>query len=197
MLRQGCQSYIQPVKGKFLNTFFEIYFCIFSPLWSKNNSHFWKKSLGRVFKTAFYVSEGQFDKFLKTVVIFLITSDFKQKMIRILAKEFRQAFQNCHLPVRKKFLGKNFFRKILFSLLEYFYSLTKTVSGFLAKNYRQACRNSIPCVKRNVLRKIFSGKKVRIFKDFQKLDGRIFDFNQNFPAVSSKLQPTCAKEYFD
>ena len=130
---------------------------------------------------------------------------FLSKCIPILSKKFsdvwqkklRRGFRNCILPVRKKILEKKFFRKVLLSFFEYFYSLSKTVSGILVKNSRQACRNSIPCVKRNVSRKIFSGKKIRISKHFQKLDGRIFDFNQKFPAVSSKLQPTCPEEYFD
>ena len=159
-----------------------------------------EKNFRRIFKIAFYLSEGQFDKLkkiMKTVVIFIITSDFKRKIFRIFAKDFRQAFQNCILPVRKKILEKKFFRKVLFSFFEYFYSLSKIFSGILVKNSRQACRNSIPWVKRNVLRKTFSGKKIRIIKDFQKLNGRIFDFNQNFPAFSSKLHSTCPKEYFE
>ena len=114
---------------------------------------------------------------MKTIVFFIITSDFKQKIFRILANFFCQAGQNCFLAVRKRCLGTNFFTKVLFLFFESFYSLSKTFSGVLANNSRQACRNSIPGVKRNVLRKFFWERNIRIFKYFQELNGIIFDFD--------------------
>ena len=114
-------------------------------------------------------------KLMKTIVIFIITSDFKQKIFRTLAKDFLQACQNCILPVLKKFLGKKFLRKVFVAFFKNFYSLSKTFSGVSAKNIRQICRNSIPGVKRNVLRKFFWERNIRIFKYFQELNGRIFD----------------------
>ena len=180
MLRRGCQSYIQPVTGKFSNIFFEIDFFIFSLLWSKNNAHFWKKNFRKGFQNCFLCVQRtiwEIKKLMKTFVNFIITSDFKQKRLRILAKNFRQADQNCFLTVRKKILEKKFFRIVLFSFFEHFNGLRKTFSGVLAENSRQACRNSIPCVKRNVLRKFFWKRNFRTFKYFPKLDGRFLEFD--------------------
>ena len=178
----------------------KITFLFFFQIWSKNNFEQLEKNYRQGFQNCFLCVQKtiwKIKKLMKTIVIFIITSDFKQKLFSILAKDFRHACQNCILPVRKNFLAKKFFRKVFFSFFEKFYSLTKTVSGVLAKKSRQACRNSIPCVKRNVLRKTSSGKTIRIFKFFRKLNGRNFDFNQNFSAVSSKLHSTCPKEVFE
>ena len=200
MLRQVCQSYIQPVKGKFLNTFFSkstfLFFLCFGAKTIRTSGKIFRQG----FQNSFLCVQRtiwEIKKWTKTFVNFIITSDFKQKSFRILAKFFARLVKSVFYLSGIKFLGKNFFRKVLFSFFEYFYSLTKTVSGVLAENNWQACRNSIPCVKRNVLKNFFSGKKIRIFKECQKLDGRIFDFNQKFPAVSSELQPTCPEECFD
>ena len=65
------------------------------------------KKLGKIFKTAFYVSRGNFLRkpfFAKLMFLYLF-SDFEQKSFRLLAKKFRQGFQNCISRVQTNILG--------------------------------------------------------------------------------------------
>ena len=83
---------------------------------------------------------------------------FWAKDIQNFGESFSPGFSKLYFNCPEEIFGKKVLQKNFFSLFENFYSLSKTVSGILAEKSRQACRNSMPCVKRNVLRKVFSKK---------------------------------------
>ena len=108
-----------PINDLRKNNFFQnIFFSNYFPIVSKAIPAFWWKTSSRVVKSSFYLSRVTVWKLLKArkISFFIITWDSEQKIFRTLAKLFIKGCQNGLLPVRKKSLGKNIFRKkFLFS----------------------------------------------------------------------------------
>ena len=126
------------------------------------------------------MSEGQFDKLLKAVVIFIITSDFEQKILRILAKVFRQAFQNCILPVRKKFLGKKFFRKIFFHSLKISIAWAKLFLEFWLKKVGRLVETACHVWRGTFWEKFFQKKLLEALNIFRNWTEEFWTLTRNF-----------------
>ena len=109
MLRQVCQSYIQPVKGKFLNTFFSkstfLFFLCFGAKTIRTSGKIFRQG----FQNSFLCVQRtiwEIKKWTKTFVNFIITSDFKQKSFRILAKFFARLVKSVFYLSGIKFWEK-------------------------------------------------------------------------------------------
>ena len=104
---------------------------------------------------------------MKTIVIFIRTSDFKQKIFSILAKDFRHACQNCILPVRKKFLAENFFRKVFFSSLKNSIAWPKQFLEFWLKIVGRLVETAFHVSRGTFWEKLFPVKKLESLKIFR------------------------------
>ena len=162
----------------------------FSSLSCKIFLGFCRKFSGKVVKTAFQGSRGRFRRKLSLVekfYYFNFLSDFEENVLHVLARVFRQNFQNGLLRVQSLYPGES-------NAIEqkHFYSSFRIMGDYLV-----LCWETFDVVvrKRTILRVhgiVFS----RIFREQFPVLWMFFKLQQNLWACLSQLFFTCPKKDF-